>query len=57
MATLAVIVSGTDDSIPTGPKTQPQKIVDITITSGDNPRPRPMTRGSTILLTETLIRV
>ena len=40
--------------MPTGPSTQAQKINERKMTSGDNPTPRPITRGSIRLLQETL---
>ena len=53
-ATLTTVVSGTDSSMPTGPRTQPQTIIDSTTISGDSPRRRPMKRGSMPLETPTL---
>ena len=54
-AILAVMVNGTDNSIPTGPKTHPQKISDKKTTSVDRPRPRPMNLGSMTFPTSRLI--
>jgi hypothetical protein len=51
------MVSGTDSNIPTGPISQPQKINDRKTTSVDNPSPRPMTRGSSILPITRLIAI
>ena len=41
-----IIVSGTDNSMPTGPKAQPQKNIDKITTNGERPRRCPMIRGS-----------
>ena len=43
------IVSGTAKSIPTGPRTQPQKRTEIITTAGETPKPLPMNRGSRML--------
>ena len=45
-ASLAVMVRGTERSMPIGPSTQPQKTRDIKTTSGESPNPLPRYRGS-----------
>ena len=48
-AIFKTMVRGTDNSIPIGPNTHPQKINERNTTSVERPTPRPMTRGSIIL--------
>ena len=48
-AILIVIVRGTDKTIPTGPKTQPQNNKDKKTTKVDKPNPWPKILGSRIL--------
>ena len=45
-ASLAVIVRGTESSMPIGPNTQPQKTSDKKTTSGESPNPFPRYLGS-----------
>ena len=44
-----IMVNGIDNSIPTGPSTQPQSTKETNTTRGDRLRPRPIHRGSITL--------
>ena len=54
-AIFIVIVSGTESSIPIGPRTQPQNISDKNTTRVDKPKPLPINLGSIIFPTRVFM--